>query len=287
MKISVVIPAYNEQNGIEECIQSIFKNTILPHEIIICDGMSDDNTKQIAEKLGVIVLDNKKRIASAGRNLGIEHASGDVVAFTDGDCIADKNWLLEINKVFENDPELIGIGGKVIPAPPRNDIEDFWGNISLRVIMSFGDNSYDVKKRTLNDAFITANCAYTRKSLLEIGGFDDWFGNNAEDVDLSWRFLKSGAKLHYTPEVVIFARSPTTMKAVMKKSFRNGVSSSKLEKRHNGKIFAFDKNIHKLWWKNIFQMLLFKKEAKRNFLQISAHLCGKIIGSIRCRIINI
>ena len=287
MKISVVIPTYNEQDGIEECIQSIFRNTFLPHEIIICDGMSDDNTKQIAENLDVTVLENKKRIASAGRNLGIEHASGDIIAFTDGDCIADKNWLLEFNKAFKDDEELIGIGGKVIPASPRNDIEEFWGNISLRVIMSFPDEAYFIKTRTLNDAFITANCAYRKEALQNVGGFDDWFGNNAEDVDLSWRLLKSGTKLRYIPESVIFARSPTTMKAVMKKSFRNGVSSSKLEKRHSGKYFTFDKTIHILLWKNIFQMLLFKNGARRNLMQLSAHLWGKIIGSIRCGIINI
>ena len=92
-----------------------------------------------------------------------------------------------------------GIGGKVLVAPPENHYEEYWGNLAWKLIMNFPDEGYTVDKQTLNDAFVTANCAYKRQLLIEIKGFNNFFANNAEDVDLCWRALKYGAKLRYEP----------------------------------------------------------------------------------------
>lgn len=85
--------------------------------------------------------------------------------------------------------------------------------------MTFGDDAYKVEKCTLNDAFVTANCAYKKELLIRLDGFNEWFANNAEDVDLSWRALKSGARLMYIPAVQIYAHNVTTVKGVAKKAF--------------------------------------------------------------------
>lgn len=131
------------------------------------------------------------------------------------------------------------MGGKVTTAPFENKYEEYWGTLAWKVIMSFGDDAYQVKEKKLNDAFVTANCAYSRKLLKRIKGFDLWFANNAEDVDPCWRALEHKAKLMYIPSVVIKAHSVTTLKGIKQKSFRNGVSSSKLQKRY-GKWFNYD-----------------------------------------------
>lgn len=91
MKLSVVIPVYNEEKYIRDCLLSIMKGIRTPDELIVVDGGSTDRTVAIARELGAIVLSNPYRNAAAGRNIGIKAATGRVVAFTDGDCHVDSN----------------------------------------------------------------------------------------------------------------------------------------------------------------------------------------------------
>lgn len=286
MKISVVIPVYNEEKHITQCIDALIHNTRRPDEILLADGGSSDRTLMLASKFSeVTILDNPRKTAAAGRNVGIRHAKGDIIAFTDGDCVVEKNWLEEIEKAFIK-YELDGLGGKVTTAPFENKYEKYWGTLAWKVIMSFGDDAYQVKEKKLNDAFVTANCAYSRKLLKRIKGFDLWFANNAEDVDLCWRALDQKAKLMYIPSVVIKAHSVTTLKGIKQKSFRNGVSSSKLQKRY-GKWFNYDINIYKMWVQNFVGLFTKKPEAKLNLIEITWHLLGKYYGSIKAHVINI
>lgn len=287
MKISVVIPTYNEEKGIKQCVESIFANTEHPYEVIVADGGSTDKTVEIAKSVGAIVYNNPKRTAASGRNIGLAHATGDIIAFTDGDNYVDKNWLQSIRVAFENDDSIGGIGGKVAPAPPINEIERFWGNLWLNVIMFFGEDEFIIETRSLKNSFITANCAYRKSVLDELKGFNEWFGNNAEDVDLMWRALDSGAKLKYVPTAVVFAHSPTTMREMKHKSYRDGVSSTKLQKMYGPKHGSFDKKIHKLFWKNFGRMLILRKGAYMQTTQLFYHILGKWSASVKYRYINL
>lgn len=285
MKISVVIPVYNEEKRIEETLKSLYNSSEQAYEIIVADGRSTDNTLSLIKNKypKVICLDNAFRKASAGRNLGIKAASGDIIAFTDGDCLVDENRIKNIRKAFENE-DIDGIGGKVLNAKAENKYEEYWGNLAWNLIMSFPDQPYYVSEKKLNDAFVTANCAYKKTLLQEIGGFDDFFGNNAEDIDLCWRALDKDAKLKYVPDVVIYAHNVTDLKGIIKKSYRNGISSSKLQKVYGSK-FNFDGNIYKMLFKNLFT--LYKKDAGLNFIELFFHLLGKYSGSFQFGVINI
>lgn len=285
MKISVVIPVYNEEKRIEETLKALDNSSEQAYEIIVADGRSTDNTLSLIKNKypKVICLDNAFRKASAGRNLGIKAASGDIIAFTDGDCLVDENRIKNIRKAFENE-DIDGIGGKVLNAKAENKYEEYWGNLAWNLIMSFPDQPYYVSEKKLNDAFVTANCAYKKTLLQEIGGFDDFFGNNAEDIDLCWRALDKDAKLKYVPDVVIYAHNVTDLKGIIKKSYRNGISSSKLQKVYGSK-FNFDGNIYKMLFKNLFT--LYKKDAGLNFIELFFHLLGKYSGSFQFGVINI
>lgn len=285
--ISVVMPVYNEEVHIIETLEALYANTVQPDEVIVADGGSTDKTVQLIRENfpQVIIVNNPKKNAASGRNIGIEKAQGDIIAFTDGDCIVDKDWIKNISIAFSEN-NIDGLGGKVLIAPPINHIEEYWGNLAWNLIMNFGDVPYIVDKCTLDDSFVTANCAYKKELLISLEGFSGWFANNAEDVDLCWRAIKSGAKLMYIPNVQIFAHNVTTKKGVAQKSFRNGYSSSKLQKVYGSK-FNYDPNIYKMLGKNLIGVIKREKDAGLNVLELTCHLAGKYYGSIKACVINI
>lgn len=281
MTISVVIPTYNEEKGITKCVESIFQNTELPCEVIVVDGYSDDKTKELAKAAGATVYDNPNRTAASGRNIGIQHAKGDIIAFTDGDNYVDREWISSIKKAFEENNEIDVIGGKVVAAPFETNVERFWSELWLKNIMRFEDEEFFVETKSLNHSFITANCAYKKELLNELNGFNEWFGNNAEDVDLMWRAIDFKAKLKYIPTAIVYAHSPTKLRAMWKKSYRDGVSSTKLQKTYGPPKGSFDGRLHKMFWKNLGRMLLFRKDSFLLTSELFYHIWGKWISSVK------
>ena len=286
-RISVVIPVFNEENNIRDTLNSIYNNTMKPFEIIVADGGSSDSTVDIIRREfeDVILINNEKKTAAAGRNAGIKKAAGNIIAFTDGDCIADAHWIESINSFFENN-DIDGMRGRVCNATPRNRIDKYWGELAWEKLMFFGDEVIDIKDKNIRIALVTANCAYTKKFLYKIKGFSNWFGNNAEDVDLCWRAIEHGAKLKYNPEARIYSHNVTTIGGVIKKSFRNGVSSSKLQKKYGGR-FNFDPYIYKMLGSNLIGVFTLKKDSGLNLIELVSHLNGKYYGSIRYKVFNI
>lgn len=285
MKITVAIPVYNEEKYIASCLESIMRGTRLPDEILVADGGSVDRTREIARELGATVIPNPRKNAASGRNECIKRATGDVILFTDGDCVPKNDWVECYEKAFEV-TRADGIGGKIIPAKPVNDIEAYWCNLQLNIVMNFGDEPYWVTKRSLNDAFITANCAFRRKFLCRMHGFNNWFANNGEDVELCWRGLAKGARFYYCPNPVVEFHGVTSMKELRRKSMRNGVSSSKLQKVY-GKFINYDVRIYKELFRTIKRVMRHEKWSWYNLNELIWHLLGKYVGSIKAGVINV
>lgn len=285
--ITVIMPVYNEEARILDTLGALYANTVPPDEVILADGSSTDRTVELVRERfpQVRIVENPRHHAAAGRNEGIKQARGDILAFTDGDCIAAPDWIEQITKAFA-EYDIDGLGGKVLTAPPENRIEEYWGTLAWNLIMSFGDDPYVVDQCRLNDAFVTANCAYKRKLLIQLRGFSNWFANNAEDVDLCWRAVQAGAKLMYIPGVQIYAHSVTTLGGVARKSFRNGYSSSKLQKRYGGRV-NFDPNIYKMLGRNLVGLARREQNAGLNTMELLCHLAGKYYGSLKALVINV
>ena len=105
--VSVIIPAYNEEDTIGECLTSL-ENLDYPLdklEIIIINDGSNDNTKNVItdfdQKLHFVLLETDGVGPSKARNTGLDCASGEYVAFIDADCAVDKDWLNELLKGFK------------------------------------------------------------------------------------------------------------------------------------------------------------------------------------------
>jgi len=108
MKVSVIIPIYNAENTLERCLQSIAAQSHKPSEIILVDNNSTDSSYKLAnkfkknnKKLKIILVKEEKKGPSAARNKGINLAQGEIVVFTDADCIAHTAWLKNL-KIDDN-----------------------------------------------------------------------------------------------------------------------------------------------------------------------------------------
>ena len=115
--ISVIVPAYNEEQNIAKCLESLSRQTVPrdSYEIIVVDGGSGDRTREIAaEYADMVFIQTSKKVGGA-RNDGAQKARGDIIATTDADCIIPHEWLSVIVAAFDRDPEIVQLFGPVIP----------------------------------------------------------------------------------------------------------------------------------------------------------------------------
>ena len=112
MRISVVIPAYNEEKYIGACLESLMKQTKKPFEILVVDNNSTDNTAKIARSFdGVDVINAKVQGITPTRNAGFNAAKGDIIARTDADTLVPEDWIEQIEHHMQ-DEDIIAISGR-------------------------------------------------------------------------------------------------------------------------------------------------------------------------------
>ena len=132
-KVSVIIPAYNEENYIENCLRSLEKQTFKDFEIIVVDDGSTDKTKSMLERFKeVMVLVGKHAGPGASRNIGAKKAKGEVLVFVDADMTFDKEYLENLIEPLVNDKKLIGTTHDYeVATNIDNWVSNLWGKIRV------------------------------------------------------------------------------------------------------------------------------------------------------------
>lgn len=110
MKISLIIPAYNEEKFIKKCLKSVFAQTEMPDEIILINNNSTDKTVEIAKKFKVKIINEKQQGISYARNRGFNEAKYEIIARCDADCVIPRSWVEQIKKNFNN-KKIDALGG--------------------------------------------------------------------------------------------------------------------------------------------------------------------------------
>jgi len=195
MKISVVIPTYNEEKGLERFLRQFNKQT-MPRdefEIIIVDGNSTDRTRQIAEKYADVVLIQKSKGVGGARNDGVAIAKAEIVATTDADVILTPFWLEKIYERFEKDKNFILLFGPGYPIT-KNKIVRFFAGL-LRIINQV--------LAIFHIAYLAAgsNTAFQKKYFLEAGGYSAL--PIMDDVEITSRMRKLG-KILFDNRIFIY-----------------------------------------------------------------------------------
>jgi len=231
-KVSIIIPVKNEAKQLPRCIESL-KGLDYPKgliEIIISDGLSTDGTRKIAVEHGVKVIENVRGIVSSGRNRGFEISGGEVIAFTDADCLFDRAWMKNSIKYF-NDGSVGGIGGMTLPPEESTPFEKAI-NIVFGIAESFRSTSH--KQSALSSEEVQdipgCNAIYRREALLKVMPVDENL-LTAEDVWMNYRLRSFGYKLLYAPDVVLWHYRRNGPRSFIKQIFRFATGRAQVGKR--------------------------------------------------------
>ena len=182
MKLTVVIPALNEEKYIEKTLKSVREQTIKP-EIIVVDSGSSDKTVEIAEKYADKILIGKKGIAY-NRQIGAEAASGDIIVTTDADCVHPVDWLYNLSKYFK-DENVVCVSGQTLPMIDEGNFLDFLCYFTSNLILKLANDLFG------KALFRGSNVAYRKEIFLKAGGYNTRLLAR-EDSELTRRFSKYG-----------------------------------------------------------------------------------------------
>ena len=130
LKVTVVIVTYNRAEMLKEALESLTTQSRLPDEVLVVDNNSSDRTKAVAEsfkgRLNMSYVFEPVQGTSTARNTGIKHAQGDIIAYLDDDCIAEKDWLHYIEIPFLKDPAIGMVGGQIADCRVKGTlVEDY------------------------------------------------------------------------------------------------------------------------------------------------------------------
>ncbi len=104
MNISIVIPVYNEEEQLADCLRAIAKQSVTPYEVIVVDNNSTDNTVAVAWQFPFVkVVHEPRQGVVHARTTGFNAASGDIIARIDGDTLVPADWIASIKRIFENE----------------------------------------------------------------------------------------------------------------------------------------------------------------------------------------
>lgn len=237
--VSFIMPVLDEENTIRQCFDSLLdldypKDKI---EILVAEGHSKDNTHKILKEYAkkyknIILLKNPTGNTSIGRNICIEHATGDMLMNYSGHVIAEKNLLKILAlKLSELPKEIVAVGCSNISPEKQN----FVGKLADVVFSSFmgGKNLFvqnaEFEEERYSD-HVSFAC-YRRRPVADVGNFDPefWCG---QDAELDLRLLKVGYKILYTPETKVYHFKRSTFKSLFRQMYRYGIARAKMVKKH-------------------------------------------------------
>lgn len=217
MLVSVVLNIMNEEHNISNMLDSLVIQE-QPLEIVVVDAASTDRTREIvlryANRYPFVRMFVQPGSRGTSTNFGIGKARGEVVAFTNGDDIANPNWIRELRGSFEQGADIVAGRSLMIGLKAWEELD------RVELLHKGFDCSHP-----------GANLAYRKKILEELGGFDSWF-ITAEDIDLNYRAVDAGYKIAYNNDAIIYRRTRSTVYGFFHQAYWNGAGRKQLTLKH-------------------------------------------------------
>lgn len=261
-KVSVIVCSYNGGQTLGDCLRSLDEVTYPDFEIVLVDDGSKDNTAELVRvwleerrarvpevtknesaevkgqhhearvevyegggKLpGLIHIVQPNMGLSYARNAGAHAARGAIFAYTDGDCMADPDWLyFMVGTLLSGD--YVGVGGPNISPPAVN-----W--IQAAVCAAPGGPSHVLLTDVVAEHIPGCNMAFHRAAFESVGGFDTEYRKAGDDVDFCWRLQTNGGVIAFSPSAIVWHYRRFTLKAFRKQQEGYGEAESMLRFKH-------------------------------------------------------
>jgi len=227
-KISIIIPTYNEEKYIEQCIESLLKQDYPSDitEILIVDGRSSDNTREIvksySEKYPFIkLLDNPHRIVPHAMNTGIQHARGDYIIRLDAHATYPLNYFSAIVKHAQKH-NTDNIGGICITDVKKINNRSWAIKTALSHKFGVGNSTFRLgaSKPQIVDT-VPFGC-FKRDVFERFGKYDERLVRN-QDIELNKRIKNGGGKIMLIPQITCTYYARETFSGLAKNNYKNGL----------------------------------------------------------------
>ncbi|MCX6704048.1 MAG: glycosyltransferase family 2 protein [Candidatus Woesebacteria bacterium] len=196
MKVSVVIPAYNEEKFIKKCLVSVVNQIVPADEIIVVNNNCTDRTEAIAEKFGVRIVYEKKQGMTPARNRGFNSARFEIIARCDADTVVPKDWIKKIKNNFEK-KRIDALTGPVF----FNDSKLFKSNSTVAAHLAWKSFKFISNGRKY---LIGPNMSLTKdiwEKVKDVVNLDD--KKVHEDMDLSLKIAKVHGRIGYDRSLIV------------------------------------------------------------------------------------
>ena len=216
-RVSVIVPAYNSENTIGRCLSAIEAQDypLRLFEVIVVDDGSRDSTAEVIKGRGVKYFWQTNKGPATARNKGVEQATGEIILFTDADCVPEKNWIREMTRPFD-DKEVAAVKGAYRTGQKE---------IVARFCQIEFEERFEMLRRASSIDMIDTYSAGFRKDIFDkMGGFDTSFpAANNEDTELSYRMSAKGFKMAFNPNAVVsHLNHPASIKRYARIKFWRG-----------------------------------------------------------------
>ncbi len=247
MRISAVIVTKDKSALLRKCLDSLYRQTERPDEVIVVDNSSINDTKNTVfsfnNKLNVRYFLEKTPGISFARNVGVKRSRNEIIAFIDHDCIADKNWCKSIKRTFKKNKLVDAVASRTLCANPINIVTRA-GQFLREYLMSSQyrtDNifvqtkGYFITHSSTKSHLIfnspTENLSLRKTVFRKTGLFDENMKPTGEDSEFSWRMGKHGVKILYEPKIVIYHHHRETLKGFLLQHFYYGFGIPKIKRK--------------------------------------------------------
>ncbi|MQA89835.1 MAG: glycosyltransferase [Gemmatimonas sp.] len=222
-RVTIVVCSYNGERTLGECLAGVERIDYPNYEVLVVNDGSTDATSTIARSFDVRLIRTANQGLSNARNVGLEAATGEIVAYLDDDAYPDPHWLQYLVGEFSRTSH-VGIGG-----PNVAPLED--GLVADCVAIAPGGPSHVLVSDREAEHLPGCNMAFRKAELEEVGGFDRQFRVAGDDVDICWRLQERGWTLGFSPAAMVWHHRRNTVRGYWRQQQGYGRAEAMLERK--------------------------------------------------------